>query len=91
MNLAELQDAVAEKSGLTKKDASSALTALITVVGETLKSGDDVRVAGLGVFAPVKREARKGRNPATGQEIDIPPSTKAGFKAAKALNDSLKA
>lgn len=90
MNKAELISAVAEKSGLTKKDATAVLTAITETVEETLKKGDSVQIMGFGTFEVRKRAARKGRNPQTGEEIKIKASKTPAFKPGKQLKDSVK-
>lgn len=89
MNKNDLSAAVAEKAGLTKADAGSAVDAVFEAITAALKGGDEVRLVGFGTFAAVKRKATKGRNPATGAEIDIPASTQPKFKAGKGLKDAL--
>ncbi|MBQ1704534.1 MAG: HU family DNA-binding protein [Clostridia bacterium] len=89
MNKTELVAAIAEKAGLTKKDAEKALTAATEAVAEALVNGDKVQVIGFGTFEVKKREARVGRNPRTKQEIKIPASKTPVFKAGKALKDKV--
>ena len=89
-NKADLIDGVASKSGLTKKDATSAVEALFDVVTETLADGERVQVIGFGSFEVRDRAARKGRNPQTGEEIEIPATKVPAFKAGKGLKDSVK-
>ena len=89
MNRTELVAAIAEKSGLTKKDAESALTATIETITTALKDGDKVQLVGFGTFETRKRAARKGRNPQTGAEITIAEATTPVFKAGKALKDAV--
>ena len=89
MNKTELVAAIAEKAGLTKKDAEKALTAATEAVAEALVNGDKVQVIGFGTFEVKKREARMGRNPRTKQEIKIPASKTPVFKAGKALKDKV--
>ena len=89
MNKTELIVAIAEKAGLTKKDAESALNATINVITEALAKGDKVQIAGLGSFEVKNREARTGRNPQTGETIQIAASKLPAFKAAKALKDAV--
>ena len=89
MNKTELVAAIAEKAGLTKKDAEKALTAATEAVAEALVTGDKVQVIGFGTFEVKKREARVGRNPRTKQEIKIPASKTPVFKAGKALKDKV--
>jgi len=88
MNKSELINAVAQKSGLTKKDADACLSALIDVVVDTLKSGDKVQWTGFGSFELRERAARKGVNPATGAQIDIAASSAPAFKPGKAFKDA---
>jgi len=90
MNRTELVAAIAEKSGLTKKDAESALSATIESITSALKAGDKVQLVGFGTFETRKREARTGRNPQTGAEIAIAASVSPAFKAGKALKDAMK-
>ncbi len=89
-NKADLIDGVATKSGLTKKDATAAVEALFDVVTETLAEGERVQVIGFGSFEVRERAARKGRNPQTGEEIEIPATKVPAFKAGKGLKDSVK-
>lgn len=90
MNKAELISAVAEKSGLTKKDATTVLTAIIDTVETSLKNGDSVQIMGFGTFEVRDRAARKGRNPQTGEEIEIKASKTPAFKPGKQLKDAVK-
>ena len=89
MNKTELIAAVAEKAGLTKKDAERALNATIDSITASLAKGDKVQIAGLGNFEVKNREARTGRNPQTGETIQIAASKLPAFKAAKALKDAV--
>lgn len=89
MNKTELIAAVAEKSALSKKDAEKAVNAVVATIEETLKAGEKVQIVGFGVFEAKNRPARKGHNPLTGKEIDIPASKAPSFKAGKALKDAL--
>ena len=89
MNKTELIAAIAEKAGLTKKDAERAVNATIDAITESLAKGDKVQVAGLGSFEVKNREARTGRNPQTGETIQIAASKLPAFKAAKALKDAV--
>ena len=90
MNKADLISAVAEKSGVTKKDATAVLAAIIETVETTLKAEDSVQIMGFGTFETRKRAARKGRNPQTGEEIEIPASVTPAFKPGKKLKDAVK-
>lgn len=89
MNKAELITAMAEKSGLTKKDAEKALKAFIESVECALTSGDKVQLVGFGTFEVKERAERKGRNPRTLEEIAIPASKVPAFKAGKELKESV--
>lgn len=89
MNKSELINAIAEKSGLTKKDSEKALNAFVETVQETLTKGDKVQLIGFGTFEVRERSARKGRNPQTGEEIMIPAAKVPAFKPGKALKDSV--
>ena len=90
MNKTELIAAMAETSGLSKKDCESALTAFITAAENALKEGDKVQLVGFGSFEVKERAARTGRNPATGTEIEIPASKAPAFKPGKALKDAIQ-
>lgn len=89
MNQAELIAAVAERAGLTKADAGKAVEALVGTITDTLKRGDEIRVAGFGTFGVSERGERQGRNPQTGAEITIAASKAARFTAGKAVKDAL--
>ena len=89
MNKAELINAAAEKSGLSKKDTESAINAAIEAIVECLANEDKVQLVGFGAFETKERGARVGRNPKTKEEIQIPASRVPGFKAGKALKDAV--
>jgi DNA-binding protein HU-beta len=89
VNKTDLVNAVAEKSGLTKKDAEKAVGALFDTVGEALAAGDKVQVVGFGTFEVRERAARKGRNPQTGEEIEIAAARLPVFKAGKGLREAV--
>ena len=89
MNKTELVANVAEKAGLSKKDAEKALGAVIESVEEALVEGDKVQLIGFGTFEVKDRAARTGRNPQTGKEIEIAASRNPVFKAGKALKDAV--
>jgi DNA-binding protein HU-beta len=89
MNKTELVAAMADKAGLTKKDAEKALNAFTEVVTETIAAGDKVQLIGFGGFDTVVRAARKGKNLHTGKEIDIPESKAPRFKAGQPLKDAV--
>lgn len=87
MNKTELVAAIAEKTGLTKKDAEGAVKAFTDTVAEQLKAGDKIQLVGFGTFEVAERAARTGKNPQTGEAINIPASKAPKFKAGKALKD----
>lgn len=91
MTKKELVAAMAEKTEMTKKDSEVMLNALIDVVSEALTNGEEVAIAGLGKFEVRERAARSGRNPQTGEAIEIAACKVPAFKAAKALKDAVKA
>lgn len=90
MNKTELISAIAQKTGLTKKNSEAALNAFISTVEESLQRGEKVVLVGFGTFEVRKRAARKGRNPQTKQEILIPASKAPVFKAGKGLKEKVK-
>ncbi|MBV7390847.1 MULTISPECIES: HU family DNA-binding protein [Enterococcus] len=90
INKQSLVEQVAEKTGLTKKDALSAVDALFDGIQSSLKAGEKVQVIGFGNFEVRERASRKGRNPQTGEEITIPASKSPAFKAGKQLKDAVK-
>ena len=89
MNKADLIDAVAENSDLTKASAARALDSAIENITNALKGGNSVTLVGFGTFTVRQREARMGRNPRTGEAIQIKASRVPGFKAGKAPKDAL--
>ena len=89
MNKTELVAAVAEKTGLTKKDAERVVSTTIETITETLVKGEKVQISGFGNFEVKAREARVGRNPRTKETIQIPATRLPVFKASKALKDSI--
>lgn len=89
MNKADLVAAMAEKAGVSKKDAEASLKAFTDVVAEELKKGEKIQLVGFGTFEVSERTARTGRNPQTGAEMTIAASKAPKFKAGKALKDSL--
>lgn len=89
MNKTELVAAMAEKTNLSKKDAEAALKAFIDVVSEELKKGEKVQLVGFGTFEVSERAAREGRNPQTGETMEIKASKTPKFKAGKALKDMM--
>lgn len=90
MTKANIIDAVATKTGLKKKDSEAAVNAAIEAVVDALKAGDKVQVFGFGTFDVKTRAARTGRNPRTGETLEIAASKNVGFSAAKALKDAVK-
>lgn len=90
MNKTELIQAVVEKSGLTKKDVTKVVESTFESITETLQSGDKVQLIGFGNFEVRERAARKGRNPRTKEDIEIPASKVPAFKPGKALKDAVK-
>ena len=89
MNKTEFVAKIAEKSGLTRKQAEAAVAAFTQTVAETLKGGDKVQLTGFGTFEVKDRPARSGRNPATGETIQIAASKAPVFKAGKGLKDEI--
>lgn len=87
MNKQDLVNAVADASGLSKADAAKAVDAIFVTIADSLKRGGDVRLVGFGTFSTSKRQASTGRNPRTGEPMQIPASTQAKFKAGKGLKD----
>ena len=89
MNKTQFVDAVAQKAGITKKEAEAAVNAMTAVVADTLKAGDKVQLIGFGTFEVKARAARSGRNPKTGETIEIAASKTPAFSAGKALKDAI--
>ena len=89
VTLKHLAAALAEEHELSKKTAEAILTDLVTKVTKHLKKGDRIRLVGLGVLQVRKRAARMGRNPATGEPIQIKASKKVAFRAAKELKEAV--
>lgn len=89
MNKSDLIKQVAETSELTQKDATKAVEAVFDSVLEALKNGDKVQLIGFGNFEVRERAARKGRNPQTGEDIEIPGGKVPAFKPGKALKDAV--
>lgn len=90
MNKTDLVNTVAEKTELSKKDAAKAVDAVFETVMDSLSEGEKVQIIGFGNFEVRERKARKGRNPQTGEEIQIPASKVPAFKAGKALRDAVR-
>ena len=89
-NKAELVSEVAAKTDLTKKEVAAAVDAIFSSIQEDLAKGEKVQLIGFGTFEVRHRAARKGRNPQTGKEIEIPASKVPAFKPGKALKDAVK-
>lgn len=89
MNKGDLINKVAENANLTKAQATEALNCVINSISETLKDGTKVSLLGFGTFVAAERKARAGRNPKTGETINIPSKTVVKFKAGKELTDNL--
>lgn len=89
MTKAQLVAQMAGDAGVTQKQAQEALESLFAQLSKTLKSGDSITLPGLGSFSVVKRKARKGRNPRTGEEIKIAASKSVKFKPSQTLKNTL--
>ena len=89
MNKTELVAVVADKSGITKKDAERVVSATFETITAQLMKGEKVQISGFGIFEVKEREARVGRNPRTKEAIEIPASKAPAFKASKALKDTI--
>jgi DNA-binding protein HU-beta len=87
MNKTQLVEAVAQKSGLNKKEAEAAINAMTAAITDALKAGDKVQLVGFGTFEVKERAARDGRNPKTGETIKIEASKSPAFSAGKGLKD----
>ena len=89
MNKTELIAVVAQKTGLTKKDAERVVSATVDTIIDTMAKGEKVQISGFGIFEAKSREARVGRNPRTKQTIEIPATRLPAFKASKTLKDTI--
>lgn len=89
MNKNDLISAVAETSGLSKSDSATAVESVFDTITKALSKGDEVRLIGFGTFSVAKRKASTGRNPRTGEPMNIPASTQPKFKAGKGLKDAV--
>lgn len=87
MTKTELVDKVAERTGVTKKDAAAAIDAVFDSIAEALQQGDKVQLVGFGTFEVRERAARVGRNPQTGEEIEISARVVPAFRPGKMLKD----
>jgi len=90
VNKAELIDAVAESADISKAEAGRAIDGMTAAVSNALKKDDSVTLVGFGTFSVRERAARKGRNPQTGEEINIKAAKLPVFKAGKTLKDTIK-
>ena len=90
MNKQALIEKISDKVGISKTDADKAVETLLDSIVATLKSGQEVSIAGLGIFAVITRGARQARNPRTGESISVPPMRVPKFRASKALKDAVK-
>ncbi|AET61409.1 HU family DNA-binding protein [Paenibacillus sp. NRS-1782] len=90
MNKTDLINQVSESTELSKKDVTKAVDAVFEAISGALQNGDKVQLVGFGNFEVRERSARKGRNPQTGEEIEIPASKIPAFKPGKALKDGIK-
>jgi len=88
MNKQDLVSSVADSSGLSKADAGKAVDATFEAITKSLKKGGDCRLVGFGTFSVAQRKASTGRNPRTGEPMQIPASKQPKFKAGKALKDA---
>ncbi|NSW84157.1 MAG: HU family DNA-binding protein [Syntrophothermus sp.] len=89
MNKTDLVAKVASEANMTKKDVEKVINTLFATIEEALKDGSKVQLVGFGTFEVRERQARKGRNPQTGEEIEIPAARIPAFKAGKALKDAV--
>ena len=90
MNKKDLIKAVADASALTNKDAEKAINAVTAAITDALKKGDKVSLVGFGTFEVRERAAKQGRNPRTGEAMEIPASKLPAFRAGQALKDAVK-
>ncbi len=90
MNRNDLVDAVAATANMTKGDATTAVDAVLDAITAALKSGTEVRLAGFGTFVVTHRAASEGRNPRTGEKIQIPASKLPKFRAGKGLKEAVQ-
>ncbi|MEK8090076.1 HU family DNA-binding protein [Thermithiobacillus plumbiphilus] len=89
MNKSELVEKVAQSAGISRSAATQALDATVKAITDALAAGDQVTLVGFGTFSVAEREGRKGRNPRTGEEIEIKASKTPKFKAGKTLKDAV--
>ena len=91
MNKGELVEQIMLKTGVSKKQAAAALTALLESIVESVSDGEKVTLVGFGSFEPRQRQQRQGRNPQTGKELTIPATTIPGFSAGKVFKEKVAA
>ena len=89
MNQGDLADAVAEATGAKRAEAAKVVEAVLDAIRDGLKRGEKVAISGFGVFEAARREARKGRNPRTGEAVEIAASTTIKFKPGKGLKEAM--
>lgn len=89
MNKNDLVDAIATSTGLSRSDGATAIDTMLASIARALKSGDEVRLTGFGTFSVANRKASEGRNPRTGEPIQVPASRLPKFKAGKTLKQAL--
>jgi DNA-binding protein HU-beta len=90
MNKADLVNSISEQTGLTKTKSNQVLDVMTSIIAETLSNGEKVTLVGFGTFTTTERQARKGRNPKTGEVIDIPAKRVARFKAGSELTKTVQ-
>lgn len=90
MNKTEMTSAIAQASGVSKKDSEKVLNAIVEIMTQELAKGERVQLSGFGIFEVRNREARTGRNPITGEAVEIPATKVPAFKASKNLKDRIK-
>ena len=89
MNKADLVNSLSTKTGLTKTKSNEVVDSIVSTITESLRNGEKVTLVGFGTFTTSKKEARKGRNPKTGETLEIPAKTVAKFKAVSELTKSV--
>jgi len=89
MTKKEIVEAVSASAGISKKDTAAVIDSLLAAITDAVVKGESVQFVGFGIFESRKRDARVGKNPATGEKIDIPASTVPAFKAGKAFKDAV--
>jgi DNA-binding protein HU-beta len=89
VNKNDVVNQLSDRTGLSKSDTQKAVDGIFDLITDSLKSGEEVRISGFGVFVVSNRAGGKGRNPQTGEEITIKPSRAARFRAGKPLKDAL--